>query len=138
MRFTWVAMAASVMLVACSSSDDEISADMRCLVGSYRLTSGDVIDVGLSSPDHLRWRVMSGDVGRVSRGEDDLWSGTRGWSDQTHPGTLRMDACGETGIELSGVDGAEGLATPVTFNVQDVRFAGADEELAGRLVMHGV
>lgn len=135
MRFFSVALAASISLAACSSSDEEISAEMRCLVGSYRVASGDVIDIGLSSPEHLRWRVMSGEVGRVSRDTDTVWSGTTGWSDIPHNAQLEMAACGDAGIEVSGVDGLQGRATRISHHIQDVRFSGADEELAGRLVM---
>lgn len=135
MRFFSVALAASITLAACSSSDDEISADMRCLVGSYRVATGDVIDVGLSSSDHLRWRVMSGEVGRVSRDEDGVWTGTTGWSDLPHTARLAMTACGDDGIEINGIDSLQGHATRISHDIQDVRFTGADEELAGRLVM---
>lgn len=135
MRFFSVALAASITLAACSSSDDEISAEMRCLVGSYRVPAGDVIDVGLSSSDHLRWRVMSGEVGRVSRDEDGVWTGTTGWSDLPHTARLAMTACGSDGMEISGIEGLQGPATRISHDIQDVRFTGADEELAGRLVM---
>lgn len=135
MRTTFIFFACA-MLFACSQGDDQISEDLRCQVGTYRLSTGALIDIGLSSPGYLRWRTLDGRVGRISLNEDSqTWSGTLGWTERAHPAQVTLGDCDNEKIEITGIEGLDGEGEKVAVEVTDTRFKGADVELAGRLVM---
>ena len=124
------------VLTACSNSQEQISEDLRCQVGSYRLPSGPLIDIGLSDAEHLRWRTLDGRVGRLSINADTgIWSGTEGWTERPHSARIDLGSCDNPSIQIAGIEGFNGEATKVMLDVSDVRFQGADGELAGRLVL---
>lgn len=135
MCFFSVVLVVSIMFVVCLLLDDEISVDMCCLVGSYCVVIGDVIDVGLFSLDYLCWCVMFGEVGCVSCDEDGVWMGIMGWSDLFYIVWLVMIVCGDDGIEINGIDSLQGYVICIFYDIQDVCFIGVDEEFVGCLVM---
>ena len=124
------------LLTACSTSQELISEELRCHVGSYRLNSGALIDIGLVDAEHLRWRTLDGRVGRLRRTEDtSIWSGTEGWTERPHPARIQLGDCGDQSIKIAGIDGVNGEAVKVLLDITDVRFQGEEGELAGRLVL---
>jgi pimeloyl-ACP methyl ester carboxylesterase len=123
------------LLAACSGGPAQIDPAIACHVGAYRTAGGEVVDFGPLSSPALRWRLIDGRTGRIERGEDGIWSGVSGWSDNPHPARFDLGDCGETVISISGLEGVEGEAERIAFGVEDTSFAGADESLAGRLVL---
>ncbi|MEM7078714.1 MAG: prolyl oligopeptidase family serine peptidase [Pseudomonadota bacterium] len=124
------------LLSACSSSREEIGEEMRCQAGTYRMASGALIDIGLSSAQHLRWRLVDGRVGRVRREEDQqTWTGTTGWTAEPDPARIQLGDCTDRHIQVTGIDGIDGQGTRIELRTSEVRFKGADVELAGRLVL---
>jgi len=124
------------VLTACSASQEIIGEELRCHVGSYRLTSGALIDIGLSDAEHLRWRTIDGRVGRLRMAEDTgIWSGTEGWTEQPHSARIETGSCDDQSILIEGIAGVNGAAEKLLFDVTDVRFQAADVELAGRLIL---
>ncbi|MEO0973437.1 MAG: alpha/beta hydrolase [Pseudomonadota bacterium] len=137
MRF-YVALVPVLLLAACAGPEELIPEELRCQLGTYRIaSSGALIDIGLSGTEQLRWRTLDGRVGRVGRGEgiDAVWSGTTGWGEDANPARLRLGDCEDSHIEVDGIEGVEGKGVRVPWQATDVRFEGAGEELAGRLVL---
>ena len=130
------------LLTGCAGSQEPIGDDLRCQVGSYRSTSGALIDIGLSDAEHLRWRTLDGRVGRVRLTEaTDIWSGTEGWTERPHSARIKLGSCDDQSIHIEGIEGVSGAAEKLLFDVTDVRFKSSeaedapDAELAGRLVL---
>lgn len=134
-RFPIMAGIAAALLSACSGGGDELDPAITCHVGLYRTPSGEIVDIGALSSPALRWRTMDGRTGRLSQGEDGFWSGNQGWSDLPHPARFDLGNCGSGELSVEGLDGIDGPAQRVSFEVTETRFEGAGETLAGRLVM---
>lgn len=55
-------------------------------VGIYRLDDGRLVDLApLTNSDWLRWRLLDGRAGRLSRNERGGWQGRIGWSNDPDP-----------------------------------------------------
>ncbi|MEM8940979.1 MAG: alpha/beta hydrolase [Pseudomonadota bacterium] len=126
---------ALALVTACSTSEEPISDYVRCEVGVYRMPSGGIVDIGVSGSAQLRWRTLDGRVGRLTRGDDDIWSGTSGWTTRDDPARIRLGDCADKSIEVAGIEGLDGRGSMMDFVTEDVRFEGAGVELAGRLVL---
>ncbi|MEM7217048.1 MAG: alpha/beta hydrolase [Pseudomonadota bacterium] len=123
-------------LAACGGADEPIDPELRCQVGTYRLGSGALIDIGLSSAEQLRWRTIDGQVGRIRLTDNGrTWSGTRGWTQEPHPARIELGDCADGGIVIAGIEGYDGAGAKVPLVVAETRFQGAHVELAGRLVL---
>ncbi|MEO0421956.1 MAG: alpha/beta hydrolase [Pseudomonadota bacterium] len=125
-----------LLLAACADQPEPISENLRCQLGTYRMASGALIDIGLSSADHLRWRTLDGRVGRVALADEaGVWTGTAGWTTQPHPARIHLGECSDALIRVEGISGIDGQGERVAVDAVDIRFQGAGEELAGRLVL---
>lgn len=130
-----VLVSGSALLAACSGGQDRLDPEIVCHVGIYRTADDALIDVGALRSAALRWRLMDGRTGRITRQPDGRWSGMTGWSDQPDPAQLDLGVCGSAGLEITGIDGLNGAATRMDLQTVETRFEGAGETLAGRLVL---
>ncbi|MFS2318928.1 alpha/beta hydrolase family protein [Maricaulis sp. D1M11] len=135
MRVITTACLSLLALSACSNTETEIREDLRCLTGAYRMANGAVFDVGLSGENSLRWRTLDGQNGHVTQTDDGVWSGTTGWSDRPNPARIVLGECGDNVIEIVGIAGHDGTGERIPLQVEDMRFQGEGETLAGRLVL---
>lgn len=104
---------------------------IACLVGLYRLDDGRLVDLApLTNASALRWRLVDGRSGRLSRADDGTWKGYRGWGNTADATAIVPGTCEQPGLTF---DGQRGQRVP--FATQDTRFRGDGEELAGRLVL---
>ncbi len=122
-------------VAACSSQDEAIAPELACQVGTYQMDDGTILDIAPSSAGYLRWRTLDGQVGRIALGNDGIWSGSAGWGEVPHQARIELGACSDTSIRVDGIDGIGATGERIEFVIQDVRFEGAGEALAGRLVL---
>lgn len=100
-----------------------------CPVGIYQLADDSKLDVGPSDGDHLRWRKEDGTTGMLTRGADNVWTSTLGWTGRPDGNRVSFD-CGKGTVNFAGVPGKQ-----IPLEVTNVMFQGAGVKLAGRLVM---
>lgn len=100
-----------------------------CRVGIYRLRDGSDVDIGNDDGAHLRWRKEDGTMGQLTRGPNDVWTSTLGFTDRADGHRVSFD-CRMGTIAFSGVAG-----TRIPLEVTNTTFEGAGVQLAGRLVM---
>lgn len=129
-----LALGAAGLLTACSG-DEALDPVAICHVGVYQTASGSIIDLAPVAGADLRWRALDGQVGRISAGEDGLWSGTTGWTDQPNPARFDLGDCGATSLTIEGLDGYNGVAERIALDVIDTEFESDGLTLAGRLVL---
>ena len=67
-------------------------------------------------------------------GENDRWSGTRGWTSEPSPVVVSFDGCPSESLELVGGMGAQGVYHRQPTDRQETEFASRGQTLAGRLV----
>ena len=74
--------------------------DIVCHAGAYRDANGRLLTL-TPSEDSLRYRLESGESGRLTRQADGRWTATRGWTDYGPPAAVaRIGGCDETTIEF--------------------------------------
>lgn len=129
-----LALGAAGLLTACSGNE-ALDPVAICHVGVYQTASGSIIDLAPVAGADLRWRAFDGQVGRISAGEDGLWSGTTGWTDQPNPARFDLGECGTTRLTIEGLDGYNGVAERIALDVIDTEFESDGLTLAGRLVL---
>ena len=98
-----------------------------CHIGAYRLADGRALDIGPAADNMLRWRLQDGSSGKIPLAGG---NSTRGWTDRPDGHRVTLANCDTGEISFDELR-AERMALEVT----DVRFAAANAELAGRLVM---
>jgi dienelactone hydrolase len=104
---------------------------LACRVGIYRLDDGRLVDLSpLTNSDSLRWRLLDGRAGRISRNDRGGWKATKGWSSDPDPMPIDAGSCANPVFVFDGH-----ASERLSFAVTDTRFKGAGEELAGRLVL---
>lgn len=130
----FVALGVAGLLAACSGNE-ALDPAALCHVGVYQTASGSVIDLAPVAGADLRWRTLDGQVGRISAGEDGIWSGTSGWTDQSHPARFDLGECGTPHLTIDGLGGFDGDAERVQLDMTDTEFESDGLTLAGRLVM---
>ena len=122
----------AVMLLAVLTKPAAASPASRpddCPVGIYQLGDGSKLDVGLSDGDHLRWRKQDGTTGLLTRGANNAWTSTLGWTGRPDGKRVSLD-CDKGTIIFAGISGKQ-----IPLQVTNVTFQGAGVQLAGRLVM---
>lgn len=129
MRATGPWLLSSLALLAAPALAAE--PDVRCHVGAYRLDDGRFVGVApLDDPSALRWRLLDGRSGRLSRGLDGAFVNTVGWTVRRDGLSVAFGGCGEGRIRFDGHDGRR-----LDFLVTETTFAGNGVELRGRLVL---
>ena len=109
--------------------------DVVCHAGAYRDGNGRLLTL-TPSDDGLRYRLESGESGRLTRQPDGRWSATRGWSDDGPPAAVaRIGGCDEATIEFGLTGETLVPATREAFRIRETKFESRGVKLAGRLVM---
>jgi hypothetical protein len=101
-----------------------------CVVGSYRLADGSIIDIAPDDDKTLDWRALNGEMGELHRGKDGSWTGTSGWTDRPDGKTVSFTACNKGGIVFGGKKGQR-----IPFDVADTTFQSDGVKLVGKLIM---
>jgi uncharacterized protein len=110
-------------------------ADIVCHSGAYRDANGRLITL-TPSDERLRYRLETGESGRLRRQPDGRWSATLGWSEDGPPSAeARIGACGGTTIEFGLAGEPVITATRLAFKLRETKFKSRDAKLAGRLVL---
>jgi len=109
--------------------------DVVCHAGAYRDANGRLLTL-TPSDDGLRYRLESGESGRLTRQPDGRWTATRGWSDDgPAAAAARIGGCEEATIEF-GLAGERPVpATREVFRIRETKFESRGVKLSGRLVM---
>jgi pimeloyl-ACP methyl ester carboxylesterase len=130
-KIWWVAaaLAATVCGMPRYAVAESPDAPDDCRIGFYRLRDGTGLDIGRTMSATLRWRRPDGTTGELTRGTDDNWSSTLGWTGRPDGHHVSFD-CGAGQIQVDGVAGAR-----VAFVTQETRFESAGVSLAGRLLL---
>ena len=100
-----------------------------CPVGIYQLADGSKLDIGASKGDHLRWSKEDGTTGLLTKGGNDVWTSTLGWTGRPDGKRVSFD-CAKDAINFAGVAGKQ-----IPLEVTNVMFRGAGVQLTGQLVM---
>jgi uncharacterized protein len=101
------------------------------LIGAYRFTGGEIVDIARSEGDTLRWRKFDGTTGALRKKQDGLWASTLGWTHRPDGHTVSFTRCATGEIEFDGKK-----AHRIPFDVTDTVFDGRGGiKLAGRLVL---
>jgi uncharacterized protein len=101
-----------------------------CHAGIYRLSDGTAVDIAPSEGATLRWRMLDGSTGVLTRDGDGLWTSSLGWTGRPDGKSVRFSDC--RGGKMS-FDGTTAIRIPLA--VTETKFAGNGVSLAGRLVM---
>ncbi len=104
-----------------------------CHIGSYRLNDGTAVDIAASDDNTLRWRMFTGETGKLHSQANGTWSSTYGWSDRPDGKILSFSDCGKGQITFGEESGRR-----IEFDVSNVTFESNGAKLVGRLVLpHG-
>lgn len=102
-----------------------------CHVGAYRLADGSTLDIAPTDGAELRWRRLDGSTGKLTRGTDDTWRSTAGWTEQPDGKDVHFDGCAQGTLSFAG-----SKATRMAFDVREVTFNGdGGVRLSGRLIL---
>jgi pimeloyl-ACP methyl ester carboxylesterase len=101
-----------------------------CRIGAYRLQDGDVVEVGPSNDNALRWRKWDGETGALKRAHDDIWTSTRGWTEQPDGHEVSFAPCSTGDLTFDKTPGRR-----IDFDVTYASFVSHGATLAGRLVL---
>jgi len=123
-----LAVAAIASFLATVASAADTIGD--CRIGAYRLTNGNVVDIGASDDDTLRWRRFDGTTGALHKNPDGSWTSTLGFTDKTDGKTVTFSDCEKGEISFDSVNGHR-----IAFDVMDTDFNTDGVKLAGRLVL---
>ena len=102
-----------------------------CHIGAYRLSDGSAVDVAPTDGDALRWRRIDGSTGKLSRGADDTWTSTFGWTDRPDGKTVRFTDCAKGKLSFGDMQGER-----MPLVVKETTFTGdGGTKLVGRLIL---
>lgn len=99
-----------------------------CHVGVYRLPDGDILDIGPTADERLRWRRLDGVFGRLKPTAGGGWSNTTGLTERPDPTAVAFPDC-------DSVRFGDQIARRAPLTVTDTVFRSGKETLRGRLVM---
>jgi uncharacterized protein len=100
-----------------------------CLLGSYRLTDGSLIDIAPAG-DTLRWTKFDGTAGVLHNLGNGSWKSTLGWTHRADGITASFSACAAGRISFGGVSGRR-----IELEVMPTTFESHGTALKGRLVL---
>ncbi len=102
-----------------------------CHVGSYKLTDGSMVDIGLADDDGThRWIRFDGTTGLLHPSTGKTWSSTRGWTKQADGISVSFPDCEAGVIDFDGISGQR-----IDLDVKDTSFESHGVTLVGRLIM---
>ncbi|RYF92666.1 MAG: hypothetical protein EON95_11595, partial [Caulobacteraceae bacterium] len=124
---TLAGLAACLLLFAALPA--AAAAPATCPVGSYRLADGEVIDVGPSRDDSLRWRSFDGETGRLTPSPGG-WLHTKGWTDRPDPRPVSFGPCPSGAVTIGEQSGRR-----IPLLTQETSFVSHETRLVGRLIL---
>jgi dienelactone hydrolase len=101
-----------------------------CHVGSYRLSDSRTVDVAPSDDNTLRWRMFTGETGKLHPQANGTWTSTYGWTDRPDGKIVSFSDCGTGQIAFGKESGRR-----IAFDVSNVTFESNGAKLVGRLVL---
>jgi uncharacterized protein len=101
-----------------------------CHIGSYRLSDGDAIDIASADENTLRWRLFTGETGKLHPRANGTWISTYGWTDRPDGKLVSFSDC-----EKGTIDFAKDFGRRIDFDVRNTVFQSNGVKLVGRLVM---
>jgi len=113
-----------------AASDVSARPEVPCQIGSYRMTDGSVIDIGLGEPGELRWRLIDGRTGALKPIGYENWSSTYGWTGRADGHRIVISDCGQGGIQFDRLTGRREALREL-----NTVFTSNGVELAGRLTL---
>ena len=109
--------------------------DIVCHAGSYRDANGRLLTL-TPSDGGLRYRLESGESGRLARQANGSWTASRGWTEDGPPAAVaHIGGCDQATIDFGLAGETTVPAAREVFRIRDTRFESRGVELAGRLVM---
>ncbi|HEY0501973.1 MAG TPA: alpha/beta hydrolase [Lysobacter sp.] len=122
---------ALLLALLASASGVAAEPDARCHAGAYTLDDGRFVDLAaVSDPAQLRWRMLDGRSGRLTRAADGTWTSTLGWTTRNDGVAVELGDCAKGRIRFDGHEGRR-----QTFAITDTTFEGNGVKLRGRLVL---
>jgi uncharacterized protein len=115
-----------LLFSALAGADDK----KDCHIGSYRLNHGGTIDIAPSNDNTLRWRMFTGETGKLRPQANGTWTSTYGWTDRPDGKMVSFSDCGKGEIDF-----ARDFGKRIDFDVRDTVFDSNGVKLVGRLVM---
>jgi len=101
-----------------------------CHVGSYRLSSGAVVDIAPRDDETLRWRLFTGETGELHPQRNGTWTSTYGWTSRPDGKIVSFSDCAKGEITFGKESGKR-----IAFDVRNTTFKSGGVRLVGRLVM---
>ncbi len=126
-KFIW--SACLVVALLASPPTARADAPLDCLVGSYRLGDGAMVDIDSAGEGILRWRLFTGETGRLAKQSNGVWESSQGWTGRPDGMTVSFSDCATGEIHFGDRIGGR-----ITFDVTDTTFVSHGTRLAGRLV----
>lgn len=121
-------MACSLLVAASTTAQADAPSD--CHTGSYRMNDGSVIDIDSAGDGMLRWRMFTGETGRLTKRPDGLWASSYGWTGRPDGKTVSFSDCATSKMHFEKETGRR-----IQFDVTETMFESNGTKLAGRLVM---
>jgi pimeloyl-ACP methyl ester carboxylesterase len=129
LRLKRVGLFALLCSIAGGATASPGESEPACHVGIYQLTDGRRVDIAPEGAA-LRWRMIDGSVGKLSRQPDGNWESTEGWTETRDGKHVTFGSCSDASIRFAGVGGRA-----MSFVVRDISFESGGATLRGRLVL---
>lgn len=126
-RSRWLARA---LLLIAAAAPFAAQAAGSCHVGVYRLADGQVVDIGPSEGDTLRWRKLDGETGALKQVAPGHWQSSFGWTGRPDGITVTFDACPSRRMQFAGQSGQR-----MALRTVDASFTSHGVRLVGRLLL---
>jgi len=123
-------LAATLVSAACATGACAADAPPDCHVGLYRLADARALDIAVSEPGTLRWRLPDGTTGAFALAGPQAGASRLGWTDRLDGHRVELGDCARGEVAFDGQ-----AARRVPLQVRETRFTSDGTELAGRLVM---
>ena len=124
---------ASLLAALCVSLAPRIARTSErtdCHIGTYRLSSGGIVDIAPTDSTTLRWRRFDGTTGLLTGKGDGPWMSSFGWTGRPDGKSVRFSSCAAGRINFDGVEGRR-----IKFDVTDTTFISHGVSLVGRLLL---
>ncbi len=130
MRIRMPAATALFGFLLLSSALAEADTKKDCHIGSYRLSDGSAVDIAPANESTLRWRMFTGETGKLHQQANGTWTSTYGWTDRPDGKVVSFSDCDKGEIDFANKPGKR-----IDFDVRDTDFQSNGVKLVGRLVM---
>jgi dienelactone hydrolase len=134
MRYVITALAL-LAIAGCGASEerDLPVAELDCRTGLYLSSEGEALALTPTTSGGYRWRMLDGTTGALTKGDDDRWNSTRGWTEEDDGVEVNLGACGDDAISF-GPEGALQRYARAPLEVTDTTFERDGLTFSGRLI----